>query len=126
MMQISFEPLVDDSFDDERCRVAIDTGRFRGEARYRNQSPSDFEELLIAVRQYPISKPLNGEWFDGLFKLQIEPIDRRGILRLQATVTEEIDSNSVSIDVGITYEALQRFARELAALIDKSVGTATL
>ena len=126
MLQLSFEPLVDDGFDDERCRVALDTGRFRGEVRYRNRSPSDFAELLIAVRQYPISTPISGEWFDGLFKLHIAPLDRRGNLRLQATIAEEIDFNSVSIDAGITYEALQVFARELAALIDKGVGIATL
>ena len=126
MLQISFDPLVDDGFDDDRCHVIIDTGGFRGEARYRNRSPSEFKDLAAELGESPLKRVVQGEWFDGLLRLRIEPVDSLGSLRFQATLADEIDFNSVCVDVRTDYVALEKFAKELVGLIEKNSGVATL
>ncbi|WP_100261214.1 hypothetical protein [Qipengyuania seohaensis] len=125
-LRISFDPPVDDGFDDDGCRLIVDTGSFRGEARYRNRLPMELNRLAEELRRFPISDVVEFQAFDGLFKIRVEPRDDLGHLRLQIWLAEEIDWNSVSIDASVTHSELQRFETELSNLISQGYGSATL
>ena len=125
-LRISFDPPVDDGFDDDRCRVIVDTGSFRGETRFRNRSPLELKNLAEELRKFPISGAVKFQAFDGLLKIRLEPMDELGHLRMQIWLAEEIDCNSVSIDASVTHSELQRFETELSDLISKDCGSATL
>ena len=125
-LEISFDPHEDDGFDDDRCRVIIDTGRFRGETRYANRSPKEFAKLVDGLSAFPLRRSLQFSWFDDLLTMRIEPTDGRGGLRLQVALSEEINLNGVSIDTGTSYVALEKIANEVARLIQRDAGTATL
>ncbi len=126
VLAISFDPPLNDEFDDDRCKVVVDIGTFRGETRYRNVSATEFDKLAKEVGQFPLPGKLEYEWFDGLLKLSIEQRGSLGQLNLSLTLAEEIDFNSVEIESIITYSELQRFSEELRHMIAQDQGTASL
>ena len=125
-ISICFDRLENDGFDDDRCRIAVSGGGFSGEARFRNRNPAEFGELAEKLGAFPLPGRVHLEFFDGLFRVVVEPIGLQGDLRLDLALADEIVGCNVTIATRTRYAALQRFSAELKELIEANEGLAKL
>jgi hypothetical protein len=125
-ISICFDPTEDDGFDDNRCRVAVSGGGFGGEARFRNRDPKEFGELAEKLEAFPLPGIARFKFFDGLFRIEIEPIGLQGALSLNLALADENDGCEVKIVTWTSYSALQRFTKQLKQLIEANEGLAEL